>query len=65
MARPGLDESVAYRLARALHLGEAQLGQRLAVAKETTAANTVAAAKPEQLHPGVLRYYREAGLIKP
>lgn len=65
MARPGLDESVAYRLARALHRGEAQLGQRLAQAKETTAANTVAAAKPEQLHPGVLRYYREAGLIKP
>ena len=65
MARPGLDESVAYRLARALHRGESQLGQRLAVARETTAANTVAASKPEQLHPGVLRYFREAGLIKP
>ena len=65
MARPGLDESIAYRLARALHLGEVQLGQRLAQAKETTAANTAAAARPEQLHPGVLRYLREAGLIKP
>lgn len=65
MARPGLDESVAYRLVRALHRAEAELGQRLAVARETTAANTVAAAKPEQLHPGVLRYFREAGIIRP
>lgn len=65
MARPGLDESVAYRLAKALHRGEAQLAQRLAQARETTALNTIAAAAPEQLHPGVLRYFREAGLIKP
>jgi hypothetical protein len=64
MARPGLDEALAHRLARALHRSEAQLAQRLAQAKETTAANTVAAAKPEQLHPGVLRYFREAGIIK-
>ena len=65
MARPGLDEPVAYRLARALHRAEARLAERLAQARETTAANTVAAARPDQLHAGVLRYYREAGLIKP
>ncbi|MBI3373638.1 MAG: TAXI family TRAP transporter solute-binding subunit [Betaproteobacteria bacterium] len=65
MARPGLDESVAYRLAKALHRSEAQLAQRLAQARETTASNTIAAATSEQLHPGVLRYFRAAGLIKP
>jgi len=54
---------VAYRLARALHRGEAQLGQRLPQARETTAANTLAAApRREQIHPGVLRYLREVGV---
>ncbi|HYS48402.1 MAG TPA: TAXI family TRAP transporter solute-binding subunit, partial [Xanthobacteraceae bacterium] len=40
LARPTLDEDVAYRLARALHRGEAALGRRLAQARETTAQNT-------------------------
>jgi len=64
MARPTLADEVAYRLARALHRGEGALGARLAQARETTAANTVAAiARPELLHPGVRRYLREAGLV--
>ncbi len=64
MARPTLTDEVAYRLARALHRGEGALGARLAQARETTAANTVAAiARPELLHPGVRRYLREAGLV--
>ena len=64
MARPTLADGVAYRLARALHRGEAALGARLAQARETTAANTVAAvARPETLHPGVRRYLVEAGLL--
>ena len=64
MARPTLAGGVAYRLARALHRGEAALGARLAQARETTAANTVAAvARPETLHPGVRRYLVEAGLL--
>ena len=64
MARPTLADEVAYRLARALHRGEAALGARLAQARETTAANTVAAvARPELLHPGVRRYLVEAGLL--
>ncbi|HTI54481.1 MAG TPA: TAXI family TRAP transporter solute-binding subunit [Verrucomicrobiae bacterium] len=64
MARPTLADDVAYRLARALHRGEAALGARLAQARETTAANTVAAvARPEVLHPGVRRYLAEAGLV--
>ena len=41
---PDLDDDVAYRLARALHRGEAALAARLPQAAETTAANTAAAA---------------------
>ena len=64
MARPTLADAVAYRLARALHRGEAALGARLAQARETTAANTVAAvARQELLHPGVRQYLAEAGLV--
>ncbi len=64
LARPTLPDDVAYRLARALHRGEAALAQRLPQARETTAANTVRAApRAELLHPGVLRYLREVGLV--
>jgi TRAP transporter TAXI family solute receptor len=63
LARPTLPDDVAYRLARALHQNEAALGARLAQARETTAANTLAAApRKELIHPGVLRYLREVGL---
>lgn len=65
MAPPSLSDDVAYRIARALHRGEAALATRLPQAKETTAANTVAAAPcPELIHPGVARYLREVGLLK-
>jgi uncharacterized protein len=64
MARPTLSDDVAYRLARALHRGEARLGAKLAQARETTAANTAAAARPDQLHPGVARYLREIGALR-
>ena len=65
LARPTLDDEVAYRLARALHRGEAALGKRLAQARDTTAANTVAAApRLDLIHPGVLRYLREVGLTR-
>jgi len=41
----------------------AALARRLPQARETTAANTVAAvARPELLHPGVRRYLAELGL---
>ena len=64
LARPTLAEDTAYRLARALHRGEAALGQRLAQARETTAANTAAAAPSlDLIHPGVLRYLKESGII--
>jgi TRAP transporter TAXI family solute receptor len=65
LARPDLPDEVAYRLARALHRGEAALARRLPQARETTAANTVAAApRAELIHPGVLRYLREIGVAQ-
>ena len=65
LARPSLPDEVAYRLARALHQGEAALGRRLPQARETTAFNTVAAApRVDLIHPGVLRYLRETGLVR-
>lgn len=64
LARPTLDEDIAYRLACAIHRAEAALARRLDQARETTMANTVAAApRPELIHPGVLRCLREIGLI--
>jgi uncharacterized protein len=65
MARPTLPDDVAYRLARALHKGEAALAARLPQARETTAANTAAAApKRDLIHPGVLKYLGEIGLAR-
>jgi len=65
MARPALADDVAYRLARALHRGEAALAARLPQARETTAANTVLAApRPDLIHPGVRRYLGELGLLR-
>jgi TRAP transporter TAXI family solute receptor len=65
LARPTLPDDVAYRIARALHRNEAALAALLAQARETTAANTLAAApRKELIHPGVLRYLREIGLVQ-
>ena len=64
LARPTLPDDVAYKLARALHKGEAALAGRLPQARETTAANTAAAARRDLLHPGVLMYLREIGLVR-
>jgi len=63
LARPTLADETAYRLARALHRGEAALVTKLDQARETTPANTAAAApRPELIHPGTLRYLREIGV---
>jgi len=65
LARASLPDDVAYRLARTLHGIEATFCRKLAQACETTAANTVAAApNPDSIHPGVLKYFREIGLVK-
>ena len=65
LARPGLPDDAAYKLARALHKGEAALGAKLEQARESTLANTLAAApRRDLIHPGVLKYMREAGILK-
>ena len=63
LAKPELPAEAAYLLARAIHRREAALAARLEQARETTLANTLAAApRRELIHPGVLRYLAEAGL---
>jgi TRAP transporter TAXI family solute receptor len=64
LARPSLPDDVTYRIARALHKGEAAIGAKLAQARESTLTNTLAAAPREDLiHPGVMRYMREIGIL--
>ena len=65
LARADLEEVIGYDLAAALHKAERMgnmFGGQLA---ESTAQNTLKAL-PRQgaLHPGVERYFREAGLLK-
>ena len=63
LAKPQLSEEAGYLLARAIHRAEGPLSARLDQARETTLANTLAAApRPELIHPGVQRYLREAGI---
>ena len=63
LAKPQLSEEAGYLLARAIHRAEGPLSARLDQARETTMANTLAAApRPELIHPGVQRYLREAGI---
>ena len=65
LTREDLPDDVAYRLAKTLHGIEATFCKKLAQACETTAANTVAAApRPELIHPGVMKYFREIGVVK-
>jgi len=65
LARPTLEDDNAYRFARALDRGESALVGKLAQARETTAADTAAGAPRQDLiHPGVLRYLREIGVVR-
>jgi uncharacterized protein len=65
LARPDLPDDTGYRLAKALHQGEAQLAAKLDQARETTSANTVAASPgPALIQPGVARYLREIGVLR-
>lgn len=65
LARPNLDEAAGYDLAAALHRAE-RLGNMFGgQIGESTAQNTLKALpRRDALHPGVERYFREAGLIK-
>ena len=63
LANQALPQETAYRLGRAVHRGERAFAARLEQARETTMANTLAAApRRELIHPGVLKYLREAGI---
>ena len=65
LTRVDLPDDVAYRLAKSLHGVEGALCKKLPQACETTAANTMTAAiKPELIHPGVMKYFREIGVVK-
>jgi TRAP transporter TAXI family solute receptor len=65
LARENLPDDVAYRLAKTLHGVEATFCRKLPQACETTAASTVAAApNVDLIHPGVLKYFREIGVVK-
>ncbi|UPJ68106.1 TAXI family TRAP transporter solute-binding subunit [Bradyrhizobium sp. 191] len=65
LTREDLPDDVAYRLAKTLHGAEATFCRKLAQACETNVANTVAAApKAELIHPGVMTYFREIGVVK-
>ena len=65
LARPNLDEKTGYELAAALHKAERTGHMFGGQIDESTAHNTLKALpRRDALHPGVERYYREAGLIK-
>jgi uncharacterized protein len=65
LVRDNLPDDLVYRLAKTLHGAEGTFCKKLAQACETTAANTVAAAPSVDLiHPGVLKYFREIGVVK-
>ena len=65
LARENLPDDLAYRLAKTLHGVEAAFCKKLPQACETTAASTAAAApNVELIHPGVLKYFREIGVVK-
>ena len=65
LVRQNLPDDITYRLAKTLHGVEATFCKKLSQACETTAANTVAAAPSvEFIHPGVLKYFREIGVVK-
>ncbi len=63
LVRPELSDEVVYRLARAIHQGETALAKRLKQGQYTRAQNTVAQVPAARLHPGAVRYFREAGLM--
>ncbi len=56
LARPNLPDDIAYRFARALHNAQPALAERLAQARESIPASTLAAVPDRrQLHLGALR----------
>ena len=63
LVKPELPDEVVYRLAHAIHQGERAMASRLKQGRYTKAQNTLEQVPISRLHPGAVRYYREAGLI--
>lgn len=64
LIRPELPDEVVYRLVRALHRGEKAMAKRLDQGRYTKAENTASQVPLARLHPGVVRYFREQGIIR-
>lgn len=63
LVRPDIADDQVYRLARAIHRGQAALSARLKQGVYTRASNTLAQVPVNRLHPGAVRYYKEVGLM--
>lgn len=64
LARATLPDDIAYRLARAIDRARSVMSSRLPQAAGTTLSNTVSAVpNPYLIHPGVVKYMRETGLL--
>lgn len=64
LVKPDLSDEVVYRLAQAIHRGEGALAKRLKQGSYTKAQNTVQQVPAARLHPGAVRYFRDAGLMR-
>lgn len=63
LARDGLDDEIGYRLASDLYKIE-RAGSLSRLLEESTVKNTLASLpRPDLLQPGVLRFYKEKGLL--
>jgi len=63
LVRDDVSADKIYQLAKALHQGEAKLAASLQQGSYTSAVNTLREVEAVRLHPGVVRYYQEAGLL--
>lgn len=64
MAYPELDEELAYQVTRTIIDNVGAFAKYHSLGKLMSAKSLVAGWNPDQIHPGALRAYREAGLVK-
>jgi TRAP transporter TAXI family solute receptor len=64
VAYPELDEEAAYNVTKTLIANVGEFGEFHALGKLMSAKSMAAGWAPEDIHPGALRAYREAGVIK-
>ena len=63
LIKPTVPDDTVYQLVKSLHQAETLLAKGLKQARYTTVKNTMKAVPREQLHPGVIRYYKEHNLL--